>query len=1117
MYPVPARPTMPGPPEIPRPGESEWTDYERSLDPVFDQTLQEEVDERNKIQPLRKILDLLSRGQYVSANVATHITEQLQGKTRDQRTFDNVLHALYTGVTGEVKGSYSDYLRDTLNVGHGKVFENAPEERRRSQWDWADIIGFAADVLLDPLTYIGGPTKSAVGTARSFADDAVRVAARQLSQNPEDLAKITRTFTSEAVEGLARRARPGQSIHDVVGGALKQSDDLGRYFSQLYNDSYRHALSRTAPELADEMLTTIDDVGGEGLEDLILRISDADKYSGAGQRSVFNFFGKEIGSRGPSPIRRGWEQFASRFVKAKPGESKFRNAVWGAFNRGPVGALRQMFGFRNPYQKSLRAIELEEGPLFIQDAAVKNVERAKKAVGDIPETVKGDVFETFMRREQINVSEAGAPLWRRSNKTGIVSEEADEAADRVEQVLEDWFRKENEWASELGYSEFAEREHYLPIVSRDRTSATPGFRKPREYTLGEHVDKETNAISFIFNTDQKTAERIVRDNLGGISTDLDHILATRAIQHARMEGQVNLFRQLKEFGIDMSDKADELAGALGSRGKQWADLGLEEVNHPAFEGYLFDSEVADVIKRTIRATGKEKNQFRKAFDSYMNWWRGIVTATPGFHMRNFQSNTMSQYIKHGMRVFDFDLTARATAGVSYALAKSNPERFLKGIGADESWMNKMLTKYIGDRDIKDLAEIAARKGVISESLMGFDPQDIVTRASRAAERESMGIGGKVADSLRPSNQPVRSASRWIGARVENVPRFKSFLIDYGDMIKSGASDEVAIDYAVREAKKWFLDYTDLTDFERNVMKNIIPFYSWIRKNLPNQMEALVKYPGTMATVADFQRLMEYEDDSIDPSVIPDWLKQQGAFPVGMGEDGARFYRPDFAFQDLNMIPLLWEEGRLMPSLTFSELKNDLISSTSPWVRELASRMTTENGYNYFYRSDLEETGEAPYLFRLMASNPQSIAFIDGFMRMIGYEDGAELHLDENGMLQMDGQLAQTLNDWVPVIRQAEMLFYMPDAIGVPGLLEVIEKATNAKPSHEGAEQALQALSYYMGVKMKDIDLEREGERLLQSVYYQARDIYRDMQQTQPTAQTRPYSRVNESIRRLNAH
>ena len=51
---------------------------------------------------------------------------------------------------------------------------------------------------------------------------------------------------------------------------------------------------------------------------------------------------------------------------------------------------------------------------------------------------------------------------------------------------------------------------------------------------------------------------------------------------------------------------------------------------------------------------------------------------------------------------------------------------------------------------------------------------------------------------------------------------------------------------IREAAdnvtKFLFDYSDLSDFETNVMKRLISFYTWMRKNIPLQLEQYLNNP-----------------------------------------------------------------------------------------------------------------------------------------------------------------------------------------------------------------------------------------------------------------------------------
>jgi hypothetical protein len=52
--------------------------------------------------------------------------------------------------------------------------------------------------------------------------------------------------------------------------------------------------------------------------------------------------------------------------------------------------------------------------------------------------------------------------------------------------------------------------------------------------------------------------------------------------------------------------------------------------------------------------------------------------------------------------------------------------------------------------------------------------------------------------------------------------------------------------AVQEANKWLFDYSDLANWEKNIARRIMPFYTFPRKALPRVLEAVVNRPLVIA-------------------------------------------------------------------------------------------------------------------------------------------------------------------------------------------------------------------------------------------------------------------------------
>ena len=56
----------------------------------------------------------------------------------------------------------------------------------------------------------------------------------------------------------------------------------------------------------------------------------------------------------------------------------------------------------------------------------------------------------------------------------------------------------------------------------------------------------------------------------------------------------------------------------------------------------------------------------------------------------------------------------------------------------------------------------------------------------------------------------------------------------------------SVDDASMDVKAALFDYSELTNFEKRFMRNVIPFYTWTRKNIPLQLANVLERPGRIA-------------------------------------------------------------------------------------------------------------------------------------------------------------------------------------------------------------------------------------------------------------------------------
>src|SRR5690606_26277486 len=90
----------------------------------------------------------------------------------------------------------------------------------------------------------------------------------------------------------------------------------------------------------------------------------------------------------------------------------------------------------------------------------------------------------------------------------------------------------------------------------------------------------------------------------------------------------------------------------------------------------------------------------------------------------------------------------------------------------------------------------------------------------------------------------------LGRYVENASRVALWLDGVGRGL-----DELE---AARRTFRYLFDFQDLTPFERNVLRRVVPFYSWLRKNIPLQIASFVQQPEKyLKTARAFDAINEW--------------------------------------------------------------------------------------------------------------------------------------------------------------------------------------------------------------------------------------------------------------------
>ncbi len=318
-------------------------------------------------------------------------------------------------------------------------------------------------------------------------------------------------------------------------------------------------------------------------------------------------------------------------------------------------------------------------------------------------------------------------------------------------------------------------------------------------------------------------------------------------------------------------------------------------NIERLKGTYFPQQIADQLTslqtQLNRDVFKTPHKSIELFDKVQRMWKtGVTIYSPSHHIRNLNG----------------DIYLAALDGVvsprPYAIATKVLHAFPSRYKSLESVFNIM------DPNLRERA-LRARPGNVVLTTKAGDKLT-AEQLYQAAESQGLFVRAMHAEDLMGDTAPAfgtfGSKFKPFGGRVYDMATQASELRDhwvrlahFTDVIsKSRQPLRVAIEQAGRRVRKFHPDGMDLTGFEQNVLRRIIPFYSWMRKATPLVIEGALMRPHITLAFPKAMANMQYATgiESQGPGdpfpmdqMFPDWLKEKGVGPVlqpgsGLGRD-----------------------------------------------------------------------------------------------------------------------------------------------------------------------------------------------------------------------------------------
>lgn len=327
-----------------------------------------------------------------------------------------------------------------------------------------------------------------------------------------------------------------------------------------------------------------------------------------------------------------------------------------------------------------------------------------------------------------------------------------------------------------------------------------------------------------------------------------------------------------------------------------------------------DPTVLNILK--VSSDRTSNSEFSKLYTKLINFFKGNATASVTNQINNLTGNMSNMYLS-GMSVKDIaDYSSRAAKDLS-------------------NWEN------IVKKGVTDISQLTEDELKTYNRIKGF--QENVNLLDKNSILKKYDIDG-VMKSIENKKGPIAAYVKFFGdlnANEDRLFKYATYLKAMDDpKFMSNLGIEAVDEFgnalskqqqAGRAVGKILFDPTDLTAFEQNTMKNVIPFYNYAKKNLAFQIsnmgDNLQNYNKLMKTYNSLKS--SYGDDYDN---MADYFKDNMYIPIpGIDKDGNyTFIRTQLPVADL---------------IDFTNDPLDaLVNKSNPFVKGLYETVSNRNTF-----------------------------------------------------------------------------------------------------------------------------------------------------------------------------
>jgi hypothetical protein len=448
-----------------------------------------------------------------------------------------------------------------------------------------------------------------------------------------------------------------------------------------------------------------------------------------------------------------------------------------------------------------------------------------------------------------------------------------------------------------------------------------------------------------------------------------HVMA----EMKQTQAQKGIFGLIKNSAVDAAEagpgavKIEKLLDDMGIKGgtrlDRLAELGIDA--NAYMGGKLIPADAyADAVRYFNGFTRPEAiSPVLDAIDYATRLFKGWVTSLwPSYHMRNFVSNTWMNSLEGALSKRSIGMAHTLLGGET--VEGASKLTIFKGMKLTDEEATDAIRRLAyqyrvaGEHTAVSAGELADTSAELLRRLPGKEPntlKEMWQAGTFRGERPQLAPGAppptwweSQANPLNPQTFGPNIAGRKLGTRIEETSRLSGFI----ELLDQGMAPEIA-GARIRAAQ---VDYGNLTQFEKTVMRRLIPFYTYSRIAIPYQIEQMMQRPGGLLGTAV---KAAGEMRGAEPGFLPDYLKNTVAMPIGEATDQQGVPTQRF----LSQLGLPFED------LTQNLSMRGLLGGINPYIKAPLELATNQQFFSGRKLSDLYSPTGNPITDQIIYNSP----------------------------------------------------------------------------------------------------------------------------------------------------